>query len=87
MTTQAPLFNTHKSTKRLTDSGVDAKQAEAHAEAIDEALTGGVATSADIAVLRPELKLWLGSVVIAVGFALAGLIAFATNLILSAISG
>ena len=48
MPTDAPGFDTLSYARRLKDAGVDEKQAEAHAEAVRDAITQGVATKADL---------------------------------------
>lgn len=55
-------FDTLSFVKRLVAAGVEQSQAEAHAEAIRDAMTEGVATKADIASLEAriaELKVTL----------------------------
>ena len=53
-------FDTLAYARRLKEAGVDDAQAEAHAEAVRDAVTEGVATKADletsIAGLRTDLK-------------------------------
>ena len=49
MTASAPGFDTLAYARRLKEAGVDEAQAEAHAEAVRDATTEGVATKADIA--------------------------------------
>ena len=50
-----PVFDTRKYVRKLTrDGGVGARQADAHAGALHEAL-GDVATKADIAILRADM--------------------------------
>ena len=48
MPADAPGFDTLSYARRLKDAGVDEKQAEAHAEAVRDAITQGVATKADL---------------------------------------
>ena len=55
MPTDAPGFDTLSYARRLKDAGVDEKQAEAHAEAVRDAITQGVATKADIARLENKM--------------------------------
>lgn len=95
MTTYAPPFDTHRFIKHLTDSGVGETQAEAHAKAINEALTGGVATSALLEAVEARLEKQMAKLetriaeqeprlTIRMGgglIALAALIAFATDLV------
>ena len=49
-------FDTLHAAKALTVAGFEAQQAEAITDTTREALTGSVATKADIADLRAELK-------------------------------
>ncbi len=92
MATQAPLFDTHRTIEHLmTSGGFEKKQAEAIAEALDTALTGGIVTKADlkaeISSLENRLTIRMG-VVVAFGVGLiGGFIAYATSLILSATAG
>jgi hypothetical protein len=51
----AILFDTLKFAHRLKDAGFDAKQAEGAAEALGDALTGTVATKADIDALGTRI--------------------------------
>jgi len=85
MTTQTPLFDTHRTIERLIASGgFEKKQAEAIADALDTALTGGVSTKADMEKMELRLKIWVGwGLFVAVGV-IGGIIAYATSLILSA---
>ena len=55
MIVDAPGFDTLSYARRLKDAGVDEKQAEAHAEAVRDAITQGVATKADIARLEDKM--------------------------------
>ena len=55
MPADAPGFDTLSYARRLKDAGVDEKQAEAHAEAVRDAITQGVATKADIARLENKM--------------------------------
>ena len=41
--------------RKLKDAGVDEVQAEAHAEAMRDAVTEGVATKADVGVLKTDV--------------------------------
>lgn len=54
MSTQT--FNTHRYIKHLKSGGIDEKQAEIHAEALDEALTDGVATKAQLDQVETKLE-------------------------------
>ena len=49
MAITAHAFDTLSYARRLKEAGVDEAQAEAHAEAVRDAVTEGVATKADIA--------------------------------------
>ena len=51
----APGFDTLSYARRLKDAGVGEKQSEAHAEAVRDAITQGVATKADIARLENKM--------------------------------
>ena len=55
MTAPAAGFDTLSYARRLKDAGVDETQAEAHAEAVRDAITQGVATKADIARLEDKM--------------------------------
>ena len=55
MTAPAIGFDTLSYARRLKDAGVDDVQAEAHAEAVRDAITEGVATKADIARLEDKM--------------------------------
>ena len=55
-TVTATGFDTLAYARRLKAAGVDEAQAEAHAEAVRDAVTEGVATKADLAELKAELK-------------------------------
>ncbi len=54
-TASAPGFDTLAYARRLKAAGVDEAQAEAHAEAVRDAITEGVATKADVADLKADL--------------------------------
>ncbi|MCY3770016.1 MAG: DUF1640 domain-containing protein [Gammaproteobacteria bacterium] len=56
MMNQAPLFDTHLAIEALQDGGFDTKQAKAIVSVVDQSLTGGVATKADLAEVKAELK-------------------------------
>ncbi len=75
MTTAA--FDTLTYARRLKAAGVDEAQAEAHAEAVRDAITEGVATKADLKDLELRLTVRLGSWVALVG----GLIVAALKLL------
>ena len=49
-------FDTLAYARRLKEAGVSDEQAEAHAEAIRDAVTRGVAAKTDIAELRVEMR-------------------------------
>ena len=55
MPADAPGFDTLSYARRLKDAGVGEKQAEAHAEAVRDAITQGVATKAVIARLENKM--------------------------------
>ena len=55
MIADAPGFDTLSYARRLKAAGVDERQAEAHAEAVRDAITQGVATKADIARLADKM--------------------------------
>ena len=54
MTTLA--FDTHAAVKALRDAGFEEAQAEAVVTTVGDAMTGNVATKADITDLRAEMK-------------------------------
>ena len=54
-TAPAVGFDTLSYARRLKDAGVDDVQAEAHAEAVRDAITEGVATKADIARIEDKM--------------------------------
>ena len=90
MIADAPGFDTLSYARRLKEAGVDEKQAEAHAEAVRDAMTQGAATKADIAHLEnkidkglaaletriAELKVTLLPAIVGVGGVVAAVIAF-----------
>jgi len=56
-------FDTHKFVRRLVDEGASEKQAQAHVEALQEALVSHaqasaaqLATKEDVAILRAEMR-------------------------------
>ena len=55
MTVTTPGFDTLVYARRLKEAGVDDAQAEAHAEAMRDAITESVATKADIARLEAKI--------------------------------
>ena len=55
ITVTAPGFDTLVYARRLKEAGVDDAQAEAHAEAMRDAITESVATKADIARLEAKI--------------------------------
>ena len=59
---------------RLKRAGVTEDQARAHAEAMDEALREAVATKADIAALKSELKLAVQDMTIRTGLIAAAIV-------------
>ena len=61
MTASAPGFDTLAYARRLKEAGVDEAQAEAHAEAVRDATTEGVATKADIVRLEAKIETGLAS--------------------------
>ncbi len=52
----APTFDTLHAAKRLRESGFEDAQAEAVVATVNDAITGGVASKADLAELRAEFK-------------------------------
>ena len=54
-TVTATGFDTLTYARRLKAAGVDEAQAEAHAEAVRDAITEGVASKADVADLKTEI--------------------------------
>ena len=48
-------FDTHSAVKRLTNAGFTEPQAEALSDTVHQAVTGGVATKADIAELKADI--------------------------------
>ena len=55
MIADAPGFDTLSYARRLKAAGVDETQAEAHAEAVRDAITQGVATKADTARIEADI--------------------------------
>ena len=55
MTASVPGFDTLAYARRLKEAGVDEAQAEAHAEAVRDAITEDVATKADIARVEDKM--------------------------------
>ena len=77
MTASAPGFDTLAYARRLKEAGVDEAQAEAHAEAVRDATTKGVATKADIARIetRPaELKVTMLPAMVALAGVIVALV-------------
>ena len=68
MTASVPGFDTLAYARRLKEAGVDEAQAEAHAEAVRDAITEGAATKADLAAL--EIRLYRALLMLA-GFIVA----------------
>ena len=66
-------FDTLAYARRLKAAGVDEAQAEAHAEAVRDAITEGVATRADLKAAVADLKADMLKVAIGIVFANAGL--------------
>ena len=54
MTASVPGFDTLAYARRLKEAGVAEAQAEAHAEAVRDAITEDVATKADMAALKTD---------------------------------
>ena len=75
MTASVPGFDTLAYARRLKEAGVDEAQAEAHAEAVRDAITEGVATKADIARVEDKMatKADLYRALLALGAALVGI--------------
>ena len=55
MIAPVPGFDTLTHARRLKEAGVDEDQAEAHAEAVRDAITEGAATKAGIAAVRTDI--------------------------------
>ncbi len=56
MATTVPAFDTLAYARKLKAAGVDEAQAEAHAEAVRDAVTEGVATKADVRDLKADVR-------------------------------
>lgn len=56
MATTVPAFDTLAYARKLKAAGVDEAQAEAHAEAVRDAVTEGVATKADVRDLKADIR-------------------------------
>ena len=70
----ATSFDTLKAIRSLEAAGIERRQAEAHAEALRDAATAdheGLATKADIAALRSEVR-WMFGFLAALVLAIAG---------------
>ncbi len=67
-------FDTLAYARRLKEAGVDEAQAEAHAEAVRDAMTEGVATKADLGTAVAGLETRLTRFVLAVAAGQAALI-------------
>ena len=83
MATTVPAFDTLSYARRFKEAGVDEAQAEAHAEAVRDAVTEGVATKADIVPLDAKIdavKAELGTVKWVLGFLAALTLAMAARL-------
>jgi len=67
-------FDTLKLARRLEAAGFSAKQAGDTAEALAEAVGEEMTTKNDLEILKRDLKIWFGSVlVVAVGVILAAI--------------
>ncbi|WP_419737858.1 hypothetical protein [Ruegeria sp.] len=53
-------FDTMAAVRRLRDSGISEEQAEAITQTVRDGVTGGVATKADLAELKAEMKIDIG---------------------------
>lgn len=53
---ESVLFDTHGYVKRLESVGISPSHAEAHAEALLEAMRGGLVTKADLLEVKNDLK-------------------------------
>lgn len=62
---QAIAFDTHKSVKKLEQSGFSRTQAEAVTEVLNDAATSTLATKADLKDLELRLYKYLGGLLIA----------------------
>jgi len=51
-----PAFDTMAAVRRLRDSGLEERQAEAITETVREGITGGVATKADLSISNAGLR-------------------------------
>ena len=77
MTASVPGFDAPAYARRLKEAGVDEAQAEAHAEAVRDAITKGVATKADIVRIetRPaELKVTMLPAMVALAGVIVALV-------------
>ena len=61
MAVTTTAFDTLAYARRLKEAGVDEAQAEAHAEAVRDAVTEGVATTADIVRLEAKIETGLAA--------------------------
>ncbi len=62
-------FDTYAAAKTLREAGFDERQAEAAVAVVHDAITGGVATKADLAELKADmLKVAIGLVIANVAF-------------------
>ena len=62
-------FDTYAAAKTLREAGFDDRQAEAAVAVVHDAITGGVATKADLAELKADmLKVAVGLVIANVAF-------------------
>lgn len=70
---QAIAFDTHKSVKKLEQSGFSRTQAEAVTEVLNEAATTSLATKTDLKDLELRLYKYFGTILIAHGVGTAAL--------------
>ena len=80
MTDTAVAFDTLAYARKLKAAGVDGAQAEAHAEAMRDALTQGLATKGDIRELKAELKADIIAIKWVLGFLSIFVLAMAARL-------
>ena len=67
MIADAPGFDTLSYARRLKEAGVDERQAEAHAEAVRDAITQGAASKVDLDKGLADLKAYIDKGLTAVG--------------------
>ncbi len=75
MPVEAVVFDTHRFVRNLTANGFTEQQAEVLARETVEVLNGNLATRADLALLKSELKTELLKWILGAMFAQTGLIA------------